>query len=64
MKTKISLATINNLTKYNIQECKMGLTGLHDFLVHGLVSASFVILCSLEDLFEWKPLPVLPLRFY
>ena len=34
----------------------MGLTGLHDSLVHGLVSSSFVILCSLEDIFEWKPL--------
>ena len=57
MKTKIVIRNYkHNLTKYNIQECKMRLTGLHDSFVHGLVSSSFVILCSIEDIFEWKPL--------
>ena len=32
------------LTKCNNQECKMGLTGLRDSLVHGLVFFSFVII--------------------
>ena len=41
IKTKIVISQYkHNLAKCNIQECKMGLTGLHDSLVHGLVSFS------------------------
>ena len=57
MKTKNVISKYkHNLTKYDIQECKMGLTGLHDSLVHGMVSSFFVILCSLNDIFKWQPL--------